>query len=793
MGVATRTLDLSRAILDLLNKENSVRDAAGEILEWLGRERIDKQEYQYCVEALRALAFPNIKGLDIQRQVRNSEEKVSTIGGLKLKLSTSIGRWMLNDLNLVYVVTTVAVCMMYHDMEYAAEVLCNFALDQGNHAEGATYRRNPYRLRLKPVVSRFVDSVALNIVNTGHDFRSAFPDELKDVCSHPLDAPQFSAIIKAVSQAHSDIFIISDLFPGDLALWLITHFHGVLEVSLNGKVVLEEACGTDSVRAVLAVNNKCTACADPSRGFENSNIKVAIILDGTLTTLLQDSHCFHRVSESKSSTRQKLYDTDLVCDSRRDQLSRNEVAELRIAARSILRWLLGLELYVSDSSSVFIVHWSGEGREDTDRLRTHGSPCKPFEDLLAGFPIILNKNWGDTRGGDKKAIYEPPQGTEEVNEETGRAPTCMRVDQIMECFPVAMSLFEMVRERCICRYCARGRPLGFGSLGCLKETALDELLLLLAHGIADAFGAPDVSGLHNISALKDAVCQVLSDIIMFSTIQWDKWFHIAALVYLGGNIKRPEAWNIRLNEEDTSSIVAYQRGSLAMAASWIDPVFDFSSFRVFKAEFGNGQINGINSEEAEIGLEPCMSVDAPKDFECYPPTEENLTKWDTSKCQVNSALMSKREGSYRLLTMLRSDTYRRIIDPFEAVLACFRSIYPECSHSHIQSTKSLPKNGKELHLATFDYAVGMFSLNPIDFDNLPGGNLLDTVQITNLLDTTIKFNAILALSSGGAVATAENCCLGCACEEFNRVEGRAFYLIRRTYSLGTRDLCRVGS
>ncbi|KAF5983228.1 hypothetical protein FCOIX_3315 [Fusarium coicis] len=57
MDLAMRTLDLSRAILDILNKENSVRDAAGEILEWLGRECIDKQEYQYCVEALSAQPF----------------------------------------------------------------------------------------------------------------------------------------------------------------------------------------------------------------------------------------------------------------------------------------------------------------------------------------------------------------------------------------------------------------------------------------------------------------------------------------------------------------------------------------------------------------------------------------------------------------------------------------------------------------------------------------------------------------------------------------------------------------
>ncbi|KAF5720070.1 hypothetical protein FMUND_4354 [Fusarium mundagurra] len=758
MDVATRTLDLSRAILDILNKENSVRDAAGEILEWLGRERIDKQEYQYCVEALRALAFPNPKGLDIQRQVRSSEAKVSTIAGLSLKLSTSIGRWMLNDPNLVYVVTTVAVCMMYHDMAYAVEVLCNIALDQGGHEKGVSYRRSPYRLRLKPVISKFVDSVALNIVNTGHDFRSTFPDELKDICSHPLEAAEFSAIIKAVSVAQSDIFITSDLFPGDLVLWLMTHFHGVLEISLNGKVVLEEAAGTDDFRTILAISSKCTA----SECSGNNRIKVATILDGKPTTLLDGNHWLHH--ESRSYIRQKLYETDLITDPRRAQLSRNERAELRITAQSILRWLLGLEVRMSDTKPVFQVSWLGEGHDDADNRETRVPIRKPLEDLLTGFPIILNKNWG----GDKKAIYEAPD-VDEIG-----AGITMKSHEIMECFPVAISLFETLQERCTCRRCELGKPFGSGSLGCLREAALDELLLLLAHGIADGFGAVDVSGLHDARALREAICYVFTDIIVTSTIQWDKWFYIAALIYLGGNISPPSSWNDR-SIEDATLIAAYQRGSLSMAASWLDPVFDFSSFRVFRAEFGNGQIRGINSEEAEVGLEGCMGIDAPKDFARCPPTEKNLTELDVGKCQVDSALISKDVGSYRLLTMLRSESYRRIIDPFNAVLGCFRSTYPNCSHSYSEATESIPKIDQDLHLATFDDAVGMFSIEARDFDIAPDYPHY-TIQITNLLDKRIKFNVVLALSIYGAVI-ADNCCLSCACNQFDQKEDRSFYWI----------------
>jgi hypothetical protein len=48
----------------------------------------------------------------------------------------------------------------------------------------------------------------------------------------------------------------------------------------------------------------------------------------------------------------------------------------------------------------------------------------------------------------------------------------------------------------------------------------------------------------------------------------------------------------------------------------------------------------------------------------------------------------------------------------------------------------------ELHLATFDHAVDMFSVNPMDFNDLP--RRPDTIQITKLSDTTLKFNVTLA-------------------------------------------------
>jgi hypothetical protein len=125
---------------------------------------------------------------------------------------------------------------------------------------------------------KLVGSVSLNIINTGRDFHSAFPDPLKSIYSHPSAAPQFTGIFRAVTRAQSDILITSYSFPGDQAVWLTTHSHGILEISLGGQIVLEEHSGTNSIRVIFTVHNICPACPDRDGDLKTRSIKVATIV-----------------------------------------------------------------------------------------------------------------------------------------------------------------------------------------------------------------------------------------------------------------------------------------------------------------------------------------------------------------------------------------------------------------------------------------------------------------------------------------------------------------------------------
>jgi hypothetical protein len=95
-------------------------------------------------------------------------------------------------------------------------------------------------------------------------------------------------------------------------------------------------------------------------------------------------------------------------DTSRTQLFRNEVAELRIAVRSKLRWPLGLELRMSVTAPIFNLSQPRYG-DSNGPTTIDGYICKSLEDIMAGLPTILNKNWGEAKGGESKAIYEPPQ------------------------------------------------------------------------------------------------------------------------------------------------------------------------------------------------------------------------------------------------------------------------------------------------------------------------------------------------------------------------------------------------
>lgn len=76
-------------------------------------------------------------------------------------------------------------------------------------------------------------------------------------------------------------------------------------------------------------------------------------------------------------------------------------------------------------------------------------------------------------------------------------------------------------------------------------------------------------------------------------------------------------------------MVAYQCGSLIIAAAWLDLKSDLSACQIFEAQFGEGQIYGNSNEEAEV---EAGHEDAPRNFQLYTASDKNVVELVAGAC-----------------------------------------------------------------------------------------------------------------------------------------------------------------
>lgn len=760
MDVTPRVLDLTRAVIDTLNKQGAMRSAVGDVLQWLARERIDETEYEYCIGRARALAFPNEHGISIRRQVTSSDAKIAKLGGLRMKLSSSIGRWLLFDEDYVYIVTTVATIMAFHKLPFAAEVLCNMILDKGEHqTSGVRYGYSIHRTRLMPVLTKFVDSVALNIVNAGYDLYS-LPEELKGICNHPLGADTYAAIAMTIQRSTGDILITTDKYPGDIVCWLMNHFHGSLEISISGKVVCERILGGLKKRLIILIPQGCIPGKCRQGDEQEHEIRVSVHAGKDFVEVIKELYSYD--PKIGPTNRQPLYSSDVLHHWERGILNKDESNKIRLAAQEMVKWLLQVPIKPHLHKTGF-VHLT-----DGNQLESHGRIMR-LEDMMKRFPSLIHRNFGRKASG--MAIYtgltmqSPPSSDPTTPADDAMSQydyeailaSRMPISRIIDCFPIAVAVFEFIQERCTCSSCGRKATLGLGKAGCLRETALDELLLLIAHAIADGFGANDVSGMIDFRFQKLAVCELFSDFINDGVLLWDTWFGLAALTYLGGN------WSSATftRSEGSTAIACIQNGSLVVIASWLDLNLELVGQEFFSAVFVQGQLSGVCGDFAFVQTEKVMYLK--EGVPIAPEDQVNASKilntlaTDNCDAYIDTAILGAAEIPYRLLTMVKSAMHRRVVDPADAIMAIHRSLYVQCSHK--RDYHQVPSDPK-LNIFTFDQLLG--SWNPEDDEYDFRERSRENIHVTCLLETPLKFNVAMSLAPHGAIVYQGKSCLNCA-------------------------------
>lgn len=614
MELATRTLDFARALGELSIRGNAIIDGGTALVQWLAREKIDRQEFEYCMGILRDKATPNDRGLHIQRSIQKAESLSSArkLASLSLGASGSVGRMIASSPEYAYLVTTLAAVMADHDVTFAGKVICNMVLDPGGHQHGIIAPYDVRKIRIKPVVEKVVGSIALTIVNSGHALED-LPAELKEYCAHVSGWEVFAATIATVQKHSSPAIVINtDVLYADILLWLLSHWHGTLQVVVKGKIVYVHTLGenSDDRKITILVDTVC----DPESNEHKYglNAKIEISLDQRNTN--KSEYVFRTGGDADEvratpapTTRFPLYELTRIAKPaavgslNRSTLTQTELNQVHVTAQAVADWLLHLPLKPLLSQDL------GAGSQYSGFLiGDHDTSSLTVAKILSHWPSFNRGRYGELpknvvvyRGGAVDPVYAGYHAQAGVKasilEETG----C-----IVECFPPIQTLLDLVRPRCGCHGCKDDIDPAEVKPGCLRETAMNAFFTLLGHVVADGFGIEDASGIGNPYALKLIVTKLLHEVAIYEHILWDTWLAVALTVYFGYDWSKI---NFSANE-GASSIVAAQHGTLIAAAKWLDIAVDNPVDGCFGVEIGDGQLSGLPDDFAIVQSERNQSA-----------------------------------------------------------------------------------------------------------------------------------------------------------------------------------------
>ncbi|KAK2470150.1 hypothetical protein H9L39_18298 [Fusarium oxysporum f. sp. albedinis] len=299
-----------------------------------------------------------------------------------------------------------------------------------------------------------------------------------------------------------------------------------------------------------------------------------------------------------------------------------------------------------------------------------------------------------------------------------------------------------------------------GSLkpGCLRRLAVEEALLLLAHGVADGFCVDTASSVCDTTQIVEGTATLLLELIEDGKVMWDTWFTVASCVYLGCPFQRPvEPTHPAFGG---TAFAAIQYGDLAAQAPWLDLTRELSARGCFRIVGSRGRLGVVtrryddiqfrsveenfaiieteNTEDTSPFCSRYKKAVSPVDHGLSVDEDESSVKTDVILCQVDDKF-------YRLSSRIQTKNHWRIVDPSDALSAVIR-INPSttCQHGG-QAPVIAPLNAK---IYTMDEVVGWPDVIRNSTGTTGGGRATKSgiFHLTHVLDTHLKKNIALALS-----------------------------------------------
>lgn len=481
LDLATRSIDLLTTVYGVTNPPNTVSRVATEIGRWLGRERLNEHELQFCLEKTYGLVTPNQKACSFYESVLSGVQK-RVVGPLFVQPSGALGRLMAVDPNQCWITSTIACLYEFYSEEFISDALCSFILQSRRSEKGQPLSQHQLswhadRIQIKPVIDKIISSVWLNVVNsgvinTGIQGSLQPPNEIQSICArgHHLGSYAFGTVLDKIRTAGAQIIFESKCILSNLVLWLMYHFNGRLRVVVNGEILYNRELGGENRAIEFRIQGDC-----------HQNHQVGYIMyteiSGNLNKLFAgrgESSFFN----SEPKVRQQLYHTSIKYPS--GASNKDSIKSLtRTTALELFTWLLKLP--------ILLIAFPGSLEYCVEPNERDSGRRSKFQvaDLFARIPTMPNLGWGEYSGA--KVIFEVPVENEtdsssSSEDDTGRYSIAGDVEdtsdlRLISHYPIIKDLLNEVKKSCRCIPCKTS--VGEASSyelqpGCLQHTSFFE-------------------------------------------------------------------------------------------------------------------------------------------------------------------------------------------------------------------------------------------------------------------------------------------------------------------------------
>ncbi|RSL81937.1 hypothetical protein CEP52_017084 [Fusarium oligoseptatum] len=676
LDLAARTIDLSSTIArcpasDLVRFVVQESAKAGiEIIEWLARERIPKDAFCNTMCLAENLAQPNRYGLEI---VRGMNKASDVLFNMKLIMPGAIGRHIVYDKPLRWLATTEATLLKYHDSKYAVEAFS--ALFTQISAKGNSSRTTIIRDRIQPVIFKVVDSIHLHTVNMGCEVRP-LPPFLAALKMHKISPKAFAEAIMALTKSPGDSLVLEmDRFLVELVDWALNHWDGQLLVAIDNRIGFSERLGDEDRVLAVMISKKGTKEA---MGDEHDLIsfRIARFIDqNTFPPQPSEPGFTHKgfndprlQQNDHPAYRSALYDIKNPLETLNCTLNSTERKRAETQAQIIVRSIVELPVRPAAEELAFQI--------DAKSLT-------PYRWWLKKFPTILQKNLQKTKE-EPRILYEAGNDS---------APR-----HVAFSYPEIMTGLELAFERCQCG-CNKSplkKTLGTKlDSGCLLSVMFLEMMLHVAHAMAEAAGAQDISNLRGARTaieLGDAADKFLSIIATSGVIRWATWFRLVASAITG----LPHNFAEEADEPITGyngitnkrELLLWVAGGITVAPCWLG----YDSELALQGSWGVRQatgyvVEGISAEKAVIQASASMeSADTPQLVYDLPSVVTASGGQDLTDVEIRLAFfpVTSTGEVLQLTALLKTPSALRTFDPSQIYQAARLAERPECTHSRAE-------------------------------------------------------------------------------------------------------------